>query len=134
VAYLNMDDNYPDNPKVKPLSNAAYRLHGSAMFYAAKWLLDGYLTPPQMRDLKGYTPATLRELIAADLVHDRGLGCGTKTCLCGLDGAYLLHDFLQWNKPRTWWEKKRIDDAERLAKWRAEQAAKEQTNKGDTHA
>ena len=120
MAYLNMDDNYPDNPKVSPLSNAAYRLHGSAMFYAAKWLLDGYLTPSQMRDRKGYSPAALRELIAAELVHDRGEGCGTKNCPHGADGTYLLHDYWQWNKPKSWWEEKRIKDAERIAKWRAQ--------------
>lgn len=125
MAYLNLDDNYPDHPKVEALSNAAYRLHGSAMFYAAKWLLDGYLTPTQMRGRKGYSGPALRELIDADLMHDRGVGCGTKTCPQGAEGAYLLHDFLQWNKPRSWWEDKRSRDAERIAKWRAEQAEKE---------
>lgn len=118
MAYLNVDDNYPEHPKVAALSHVAYRLHGSSMFYAAKWLLDGYLTPAQVRDRKGYTPAALRELIASDLMHDRGDGCDTKTCPPGADGLYLLHDFLQWNKPRTWWEDKRARDAERIAKWR----------------
>jgi hypothetical protein len=94
------------------------------MFYAAKWLLDGYLDPSQMRDRKGYSPAALRELIGARLVHDRGEGCGTKHCPHGTTGKYLLHDFLQWNKPKAWWEEKRIKDAERIAKWRAEQAEK----------
>jgi hypothetical protein len=122
MAYLNVDDNYPDNPKVSPLSNAAYRLHGSAMFYVAKWLLDGYLNPAQLRDRKGYSPAALRELEAAGLVHSQGEGCGTPTCPPGLEGHYLLHDYWQWNKPRDWWEKKRATDADRLARWRAEQA------------
>lgn len=128
MAYLNVDDNYPENPKVAGLSNAAYRLHGSAMFYVAKWLLDGYLNPTQMRDRKCYTPANLRELVAAGLVHELGAGCGTKTCPPGREGHYLLHDFLEWNKPREWWEAKRADDAERLRKWRAEQATKKGRN------
>lgn len=124
MPYLNVDDNYPDNPKVSGLSNLAYRLHGSAMFYVAKWLLDGYLNPTQMRDRKGYSPAALRELMTADLIHDKGVGCDTKTCPPGREGHYLLHDYLQWNKPREWWEHKRAADAERLANWRAEQAKK----------
>lgn len=129
MPYLNMDDNYPDNPKVSALSNAAYRLHGSAMFYAAKWLLDGYLAPTQIRDRKGYSPAALRELVDAVLVHQPGEGCGTKTCPPGIEGHYLLHDYWEWNKSRDWWEKKRAADAERLANWRAEQTRKGGQNK-----
>ena len=29
MPYLNMDDNYPDHPKVEALSDAAYRFHGA---------------------------------------------------------------------------------------------------------
>lgn len=125
MAYLNLDDNYPEHPKVEALSNNAYRLHGSAMFYAAKWLLDGFLTPTQMRARKGYSQAAIKELMDAKLVHGPGVGCGTKTCPEGASGAYLLHDYLQWNKPKSWWEHKRTKDAERIAKWRSEQETKE---------
>lgn len=128
MAYLNLDDNYPDHPKVEGLSDRAYRLHGAAMFFSAKWLLDGRLTPKQMRDRKRYSPVVLRELIDADLIHNLGQGCGTKTCPTGDPGSYLLHDYWQWNKSRAWWETKRIKDAERLAEWRA----KHPENKGGT--
>lgn len=129
MPYLNLDDNYPDHPKVEALSDTAYRLHGAAMFYAAKFGLDGYLTQGQIVGRRGYRPSTLRELIAGDLLHDKGDGCGTKTCPVGRPGAYLLHDFLQWNKPKEWWDQKRIDDAKRKAEWRA---AKAQKNAGVT--
>lgn len=125
MPYLNLDDNYPDHPKVASLSDSAYRLHGSAMFYSAKWLLDGCLTKTQIRDRKGYKTSTLRELIDAGLIHELGEGCGTKTCPDGIPGHYVLHDFLQWNKPREWWENKRRKDAERIAEWRKSQAEKE---------
>ena len=36
MPYLNLDDNYPDHPKVEALSDAAYRLHGACLFYAAR--------------------------------------------------------------------------------------------------
>lgn len=129
MPYLNLDDNYSDNPKVSALSNVAYRLHGSSMIYAAKWLLDGYLSPSQIRDRKGFSPAALRELVRVRLVHEPGEGCGTKTCPPGAEGLYLLHDYWEWNKSRDWWEKKRATDAERLANWRAEQAKKGGRNK-----
>lgn len=120
MPYLNLDDNYPDHPKIEALSDGAYRLHGSLMFYAARFGLDGYLSVSQMTGRKGYRPGSLRELIEGGLVHDKGDGCGTATCPFGLSGHYLLHDFLQWNKSKAWWTEKRRKDAERLAKWRAE--------------
>lgn len=125
MVYLNLDDNYPDHPKIEALSDAAYRFHGSAMFYAARFQLDGYLTQPQLRARQRWSTRTERELIDGALLHPPGEGCGTKTCPPGAPGQYLLHDFLEWNKSRSWWDEKRKKDAERLAKWRAEQAAKQ---------
>lgn len=120
MPYLNLDDNYHDHPKVDALSDAAYRLHGGCMFYVAKFTLDGYLTPGQIKQRKGYKPQVIRELQHSGLLHGLGDGCGTKTCPVGRDGFYLLHDYLQWNKSKEWWDNKRRKDAERLAKWRAE--------------
>lgn len=120
MPYLNLDDNYPDHPKVEGLTDAAFRLHTAGMAYAAKYLLDGYLTASQVSKRPGHKPTTLRELIDGGLWHECGEGCGTKTCPPGRPGRYLIHDFLQWNKSRDWWEKKRRKDSERLAKWRAE--------------
>lgn len=122
MPYLNQDDNFPDHPKIAGLSDAAYRLHHAALCYSAKYLLDGFLTTTQVRQRPGFRPGALRELLV-DVWHDLGGGCGTKTCPVGREGHYLLHDYLQWNKSRDWWEDKRRKDAERLAKWRAEQAA-----------
>lgn len=123
MPYLNKDDGSPEHPKNAALSDAAYRFHDRAMHYAAKWLLDGYLTPVQVRDLARYKAAIIRELLTditglGPVWHDVGQGCGTKTCPDGRPGFYLIHDFLQWNKPREWWEAKRKTDAERQAEWR----------------
>lgn len=127
MPYLNLDDNYPDHPKIDALSDAAYRLHGSCLFYSARFGLDGFLTEGQVSVRRGYRPSTLRELLVPNLLHGKGEGCGTKTCPDGVPGYYLLHDFLQWNKSKGWWIEKRRKDAERLAKWRAE------NGKGDDH-
>jgi hypothetical protein len=130
MAYLNLDDNFADHPKVEPLSDAAYRLHSASMLYSAKYLLDGYITPTQASKRPAYKPSILAELLRAGLWHERGEGCGTKTCPPGASAAYLIHDYLEWNKSRDWWEKKRRKDAERLAKWRAENGAQ---TEGETH-
>ena len=120
MPYLKLDDNFADHPKVEALSDAAYRLHSAAMLYSAKYLLDGFITPLQASKRPAYRPAVLSELVAGGLWHDKGEGCGTKTCPGGRTNHYLIHDYLEWNKSRDWWEKKRRKDAERLAKWRAE--------------
>lgn len=123
MPYLNLDDNYPDHPKVEALSDAAFRLHTASMAYCAKFTTDGFISPTQASQrTSSYKRSVLVELLTSRVWHDRGDGCGTKTCPPGRAGFYLLHDYLQWNKSKDWWEKKRIKDAERLAAWRAKQA------------
>lgn len=121
MPYLNLDDNFPEHLKVDALSDAAFRLHVAAMCYCAKQLSDGHMTADRpARLVRNFRRATLNELLRAGLWHTRGEGCGTNTCPAGVDGEYAIHDYLQWNKSRTWWEAKRLKDAERQAKWREE--------------
>lgn len=124
MPYLNFDDGYADHPKIMDLTDGAYRLHTSSIFYSGKHLLDGYLSDAQIKGRPGYKAASLRELLDAGLIHAKGDGCDTKTCPAGRRGRYLLHDYLEWNKSREWWEGKRRKDAERLANWRREQEQK----------
>lgn len=121
MPYLNLDDNYPDHPKVEALSDAAYRLHGSALFYAARFRLDGYLTSAQLRARSRWSSRTERELVEERLLHAPGDPCESTTCP-PVDGVrYRLHDFLQWNKPRSWWDEEREKAAKRKADWKARQ-------------
>lgn len=120
MPYLNSDDDFPDNPKIDALSDAGYRLYDAGRHYAAKNLTDGAIPDHRVPRLsRAYKAAVLRELLTADLWHPGGEGCDSATCIKGEGGEYVVHDFLQWNKPRAWWEAKRRKDAERLADWRA---------------
>jgi hypothetical protein len=106
MPYLNLDDNFPDHPKVDGLSDGAFRLHVSAMCYAAKHLTDGYIPPERVARLTPrYKPGQRDELIKAGLwlQHDTG---------------HRIHDYLDWNKSRAWWQAKREATAARVAKWR----------------
>jgi hypothetical protein len=106
MPYLNMDDNFPDHPKVDGLSDGAFRLHVSAMCYAAKHLTDGYIPPERVSRLTPrYKPGQRDELIKAGL-------------WVGHDTGHLIHDYLDWNKSRAWWQAKRAATAARVAKWR----------------
>lgn len=126
MPYLNLDDNYPDHPKIEALSDAAYRLHGSAMFYAARFRLDGYLTTGQLRARLRWSQRTERELIDGDLLHSPGEPCPSRQCPPDDGRRYRLHDFFQWNKSRAWWDEEREKAAKRKAEWKARQLAGEQ--------
>lgn len=126
MPYLNIDDNYPDHPKIEALSDAAYRLHGAAMFYAARFRLDGYLTREQLRGRRRWSPRTEAELTGAHLLHGPGDPCESPHCPPDDEARYRLHDFLQWNKSRDWWDSEREKAAKRKAEWMARKLQEEQ--------
>jgi len=131
MPYLNSDDGFPDHPKVDALSDAAYRLHDAGRHYAAKHTSDGAIPGNRVPRLsRAYKPGVLRELLDASVWHKGGEGCGTPTCIKGEEGEYVVHDYLQWNKSREWWEAKRKKDAERQAEWREEQERKRRESRG----
>lgn len=125
MPYLNLDDNYPDHPKVEALSDAAYRFHGACMHYAARFKLDGYFTSVQLEARRRWSKKTERELLTQRLLHPPGEPCESDQCPEDDGIRYRLHDFLQWNKPRSWWDAEREKAAKRKAKWKADQAASE---------
>lgn len=122
MPYLNLDDNYPDHPKVEALSDAAYRLHGAAMFYVARYRLDGYLTDRQIRARQRWTRANQNELVSAGLIHGPGDICESKKCPPDDGMNWRLHDYFQWNKSREWWDHEREQAAKRKAEYKARNA------------
>lgn len=106
MPYLNLDDNFADHPKVDRLSDGAFRLHVAGLCHAAKHLTDGVIPadrPPRL--IPRFKPQYVTELVTQGLWVER-------------DGVYELHDYLDWNKSKAWWDKKRADDAERKRAWR----------------
>jgi hypothetical protein len=126
MPYLNLDDNYPDHPKIEALTDAAYRLHGSAMFYAARFRLDGYLTSGQLRARIRWSQKAERELVDGHLLHPPGACCESRYCPPDDGRRYRLHDFFQWNKSRSWWDEEREKAAKRKAEWKARKMTTEQ--------
>jgi hypothetical protein len=119
MPYLNLDDGFADHEKVDALSHGAFRLHGSGLCYCARKLTDGVIERRRVhRLMPDYKPAYLTELEDALiwLPHPSG---------------YEVHDYLDWNKSRAWWEEKREKDAKRLAEWRAKQASEQEYEHGE---
>jgi hypothetical protein len=107
MPYLNLDDGYPDHPKVDALSDAAFRLHTSGLAYCARELTDGLVIDARVKRLvPEFKASALKELTDARM----WIKC---------PGGYEIHDYLDWNKPRSWWEKRRSDEAARKAEYRA---------------
>lgn len=107
MPYLNLDDNYADHTKVDNLSDAAFRLHTAALCHCAKQLTDGFVDDLKVERLvPRFKRPSLAELEKSGM-WIRG------------DGGWWIHDYLQWNKPRSWWIAKRDRDAKRKAEWRA---------------
>lgn len=113
MPYLNMDDNFADHPKVDALSDGAFRLHVAGLCYCAKNTTDGVIPSERVtRLIPRYRATFLRELQDNNLwlPHPEG---------------HTIHDYLDWNRSKAWWDDKRVKDAERKAKWRASHAGLE---------
>jgi hypothetical protein len=131
MPYLNIDDGMDEHPKVDALSDAAFRLYVSGKLYCARKLTDGFIPHAKAKRLTVTgNDAIAAELVRAGLWHDLGEGCNRPECIeertChrnGRAGHYIVHDYLQWNHSKHWWESRRKDDAERKKKWRAERRA-----------
>jgi len=111
MPYLMLDDGYPDHPKVDALSDGAFRLHTSGLAYCARELTDGVVLQVRVsRLMPGYKPSYLKELTDSRmwLKHPKG---------------YEIHDYLDWNRPKSWWEKRREDEKKRKAAYRASKRA-----------
>lgn len=101
MPWANFDDKFPKHPKVLPLSDAAFRLHVSAVCYAAEHLTNGSLSVEVVPLLvPRYKKAALTELLTRGRWHEPERGCGTETCPYGEPDCYQLHDYLEWNRSR----------------------------------
>ena len=107
MPYLNLDDGFADHEKVDALSDGAFRLHVAGLCRCAKDLTDGFVAKRRVARLTpNYKRDHLTELLEAGIWLEK-------------PGGYEIHDYLDWNKSRAWWDEKREKDAKRIADWRA---------------
>ena len=85
-SWIRLHLGYPRNKKVRPLSDAAFRLHVELLCWAAEEGTDG-LIEADLIPTFGRPPKVWRELQDRCLLVDAG----------GKDLA--LHDFLDWQEP-----------------------------------
>jgi hypothetical protein len=107
MAFAQFDDNFADHPKVAGLTDPAFRLHVAGILYCGRHLTDGLIAADEVpRLVRNYRRPALAELV------DRALW------ITVLDGAYSIHDYLDWNESREKVLKRREAEAARKRKWR----------------
>lgn len=124
MPWVRFDDQFPIHRKVDGLSDAAYRLHTSAIFWCARNLTDGFVS---REDLDGVT-ARVRtpERFASECVkrgtwHEAGTPCASEKCPPAPDGetGWVIHDYWEYQPSKEQVLHDREKAAERQANWRA---------------
>lgn len=113
MPYLNLDDGFSEHRKIDVLSHGAFRLHVSGLCYCARELTDGHVPKGRVtRLMPDYKAAYLAELTDALM-------------WLPAPGGYAIHDYLEWNKSREWWEAEKARKAKNKADYIARMKAKE---------
>jgi hypothetical protein len=125
VPWVRFDDQYPIHRKVDGLSDAAFRLHTSAIFWSARNLTDGSVT---REDLDGVS-ARVRtpERFAAEckkrgVWHLAGEDCPSEKCPADGTGSrdgWIIHDYWEFQPSKVQVMRDRKAAARRQANWRA---------------
>jgi len=93
MAWVTLDDAFPDHRKIAGLSDAAFRLHVAGICHAARHLTDGLIEAAEVpRLVRRYRRQALAELVS------RGLWTGVGTAES--PAAYAIHDYLDWQDTR----------------------------------
>jgi hypothetical protein len=86
MAWVKLDDQFPDHPKVVAAGPAAGWLYVCGLAYCSRYLTDGFIPKDQIRRLAdvGSTQKHAEALVA--------VGLWERT-----EGGYLVHDYLEYN-------------------------------------
>ena len=122
MPWVRFDDQFTIHRKVDGLSDAAFRLHASAIFWSARNLTDGFVS---QEDLGGVT-ARVRtpERFAAECVrrevwHDARTSCPSEKCPGPVDkDGWVIHNYWRYQPSKERVIRDREDNARRQAEWR----------------
>jgi hypothetical protein len=120
MAYLSIDDQAADHPKLEALSDKAFRLWFKGITYCQRFLTNGVIPPEVARGLRGWSKATQDELAKVTPPFSGPLWEVAE------DGTITVHDYLAWNDSRDEVLKRRGAKADRMKAWRDKKAAPSQ--------
>ena len=125
MPWVRFDDQFATHRKVAGLSDAAFRLHVSAIFWCARNLMDGFLPAGDLDDVcaRVRTPQRFAaELVVRGLWHLGDEGCQSDKCPApdNADG-WVIHDYLEYQPSAERVRAERKATAARQQKWRDQQ-------------
>jgi hypothetical protein len=103
MSWVKLDDGFADHPKVAELSDAAFRMHVTALCWCARQETDGFISAKQARKIGAQRH--VNELVGARLWIDQ-------------DDRFEIKDYLVYNPSREQLEAKRLATRERLQRFR----------------
>lgn len=118
MPWVRFDDQFPIHRKVDILSDAAFRLHVSAVCWCARNLTDGFIATAELRSV---TRARKPDKVVAELVRS---GVWRET-----GGGWEIHDYLEFQPSREKVDRERKAKAERQKRW-----SEKRTNRVDASA
>jgi hypothetical protein len=101
MTYLYLDDGFADHPKILAISDAALRLHITALCYANRHLTDGHVPP----EVVGRRTRLAQTLVEHELWQPNGNG-------------WTIHDYLDYQKSAKKIREQRAAAAERKRRQR----------------
>lgn len=102
MAWVKLDDGFPEHPIIDGLSDAAFRLHVAGLCFCSRQLTDGLIPAATVvRLVPKHQPKAVTELVEAG----RWLP---------VDGGYQLHDYLKYQPSREQVEARREKARERM--------------------
>lgn len=106
MSWAKFDDAFPWHRKVRRLSDGAFRLHVTAICYAAKDYTDGLILVEDLDEMPAVRQVEKRivELVAARLWEP-------------VDGGWVVHDYLEYNPSRAKVQADRAALRERQRRW-----------------
>lgn len=112
MSWVKLCDGFPGHVKVRGLSDAAFRLHVTALCDCAAHLTDGRVTSAAARTLPGSPQGarlkkTVAELVAVGLWEEAD------------EDGWLIHDFLEWNPSGECVRANRVAARERMNRVRS---------------
>lgn len=132
MSWVRSDDQSSIHRKVRPLSDAAYRLNQEAREWCSRNLTDGRIAADEFPGSSCRATAKYAaELVRRGLWHKAGADhCGHERCEPpGADG-YSIHDYLDYNPSAEQVARERAAKAERQRNW----LAKKRGGGGSTNA
>ncbi|MFI6705373.1 hypothetical protein ACIBF7_03005 [Nonomuraea sp. NPDC050478] len=121
---MRFDDQFPIQRPVSALSDAAFRMHVTAIFWSARIGTNGAILQEDLVDMCPRVRKPQRfvtELASRGIWHEAGQDCPSARCPAPVEDGWAIHDFFSMVSSEEQAAAERKGNAERQRKYRARQ-------------